>query len=102
MFVTRRKTAPETVQDSCMSWYGFAGWLLKMNFIDASITAGLCMANSGGGGDIMVLGAAERLNLIPFAQISSRIGGSIILIVASLLARLFIDRCFVLSPMAAR
>lgn len=67
---------------------GFVGWLLKMNFVEASITAGLCMANSGGGGDIMVLGAAERLNLIPFAQISSRIGGSIILIVASFLARI--------------
>ena len=67
---------------------GGVGYLLKMNFMEASVTAGLCMANSGGGGDIMVLGAADRLNLIPFAQISSRIGGSMILIVASFMARI--------------
>ncbi len=67
---------------------GGVGYLLKMNFVESSITAGLCMANSGGGGDIMVLGAADRMNLMPFAQISSRIGGSIILIIASFAAKL--------------
>ena len=67
---------------------GGVGYLLKMNFVESSITAGLCMANSGGGGDIMILGASGRMNLMPFAQISSRIGGSIILIVASFAAKL--------------
>ena len=32
--------------------------------IDSAITAGLCMANRGGAGDIAVLGAAQRLSLI--------------------------------------
>lgn len=37
----------------------------KMKFypIEAAITAGLCMANRGGAGDVAVLGAADRMNL---------------------------------------
>ena len=38
--------------------------------IDSAITAGLCMANRGGAGDIAVLGAAQRLDLISYAQLS--------------------------------
>lgn len=58
-----------------------------MNFypIEAAITAGLCMANRGGSGDIAVLGAADRMELISFAQISSRIGGGMMLILGSII-----------------
>lgn len=62
---------------------GIGGYLVKMYFIESAITAGLCMANAGGSGDVAVLGAANRMNLMPFAQISSRIGGAIILLIAS-------------------
>ena len=66
---------------------GGIGYLLDMYFLEASLTAGLCMANSGGAGDVAVLGAADRMNLMPFAAISSRIGGSLVLILASFLSR---------------
>ncbi len=64
------------------------GKLLGLYPIESSVTAGLCMANMGGTGDIATLGAANRMELMPFAQISSRIGGAIILILASILSAL--------------
>ncbi|MRI34824.1 citrate:sodium symporter [Endozoicomonas sp. OPT23] len=64
---------------------GTVGRLLGFYPIEASITAGLCMANMGGTGDIAVLSASRRMNLMPFAQISSRMGGAMILLLATAL-----------------
>ncbi len=63
----------------------FVGRPLGFFQVEASITAGLCMANMGGTGDVATLGAAHRMELMPFAQISSRIGGAIMLFLGGIL-----------------
>lgn len=60
------------------------GALVGFYPIESAITAGLCMANMGGAGDLAVLGASKRMNLMSYAQISSRIGGAIILLIGSI------------------
>lgn len=52
-------------------------------YVEGMLTAGLCMANGGGAGDVQCLGAAHRMELMSYAQISSRIGGAIMLVIAS-------------------
>jgi malate:Na+ symporter len=61
------------------------GKLVGFYPIEAAITAGLCMANMGGTGDVAVLSASKRMELMPFAQISSRLGGALILLLAGLI-----------------
>ena len=63
----------------------FVGRLVGFYPFEAGITAGLCMSNMGGTGDVAVLSAADRMELMPFAQISSRLGGAVILLIASLM-----------------
>lgn len=64
---------------------GLVGKWVGFYPVEAGITAGLCMSNMGGTGDVAVLSASDRMELMPFAQISSRLGGAIILIIGSLL-----------------
>ena len=61
------------------------GWIVGFFPVESAITAGLCMANMGGAGDLAVLGAAKRMDLMVYAQISSRIGGAMVLLIASIL-----------------
>lgn len=63
---------------------GLVGMLVGFNFVESAMTAGLCMANRGGSGDLQVLGAGHRMELMSYAAISSRIGGAIILLIASI------------------
>jgi len=69
---------------------GVVGKFMGFYPIEAAITAGLCMANMGGTGDVAVLSAARRMELMPFAQISSRLGGALILLLASIFIPFFI------------
>jgi len=68
---------------------GAMGYVVGFFPIESSITAGLCMANMGGTGDVAVLSAADRMELMPFGQISSRIGGAFMMILSSILLQLF-------------
>ena len=68
---------------------GVTGRLVGFYPIESAISAALCMSNMGGTGDVAVLSAAKRMELMPFAQISSRLGGAFIILLATALLRFF-------------
>lgn len=53
-------------------------WLVKigMHPIDVAIVS-CCQSGQGGTGDVAILTAGNRMSLMPFAQIATRIGGAI-------------------------
>ncbi|WP_313818356.1 2-hydroxycarboxylate transporter family protein [Citricoccus sp.] len=69
---------------------GIIGWLVKFNFVEAAVTPGLVMADTGGSGDVSVLSAADRMHMMPFAAISTRFGGTVVLFVTSLMVPLLV------------
>jgi len=68
---------------------GVVAYFVKCYPIEGALAGGLCMANAGGAGDLQVLSAANRLSLYPYAQISSRIGGALVLVLASYFFEIF-------------
>ena len=73
----------------CVVGSGACAFLINFYPLETAITAGLCMANTGGTGDIAALGACKRMHLMSFAQISSRIGGGIMLVIASIVFAMY-------------
>ncbi len=66
----------------------FVGRLLGMYPIEAAIVTG-CRASQGGTGDVAILTACDRLQLMPFAQIATRIGGAATVTIALALMRIY-------------
>ena len=54
----------------------FVGKKIGMYPIDVAIVS-CCQSGQGGTGDVAILTAGNRMNLMPFAQIATRIGGAI-------------------------
>lgn len=67
----------------------FVGRLLNMYPIEsACVTA--CHSGLGGTGDVAILSSCGRMELMPFSQISTRIGGVGTVVAAAILMRLFL------------
>lgn len=54
----------------------FVGRLVNIHPVEAGIISA-CRASQGGTGDVAILGASNRMVLMPFAQVATRIGGAI-------------------------
>ncbi|MDP9057053.1 MAG: 2-hydroxycarboxylate transporter family protein [Pseudomonadota bacterium] len=66
----------------------FVGQAMGMYPIEAAIVTG-CRASQGGTGDVAILTACDRLQLMPFAQIATRIGGAVTVTLALALLRIY-------------
>jgi len=64
----------------------FVGLWLKMYPVEAAIVTA-CHSGLGGTGDVAILSASNRMGLMPFAQISTRIGGAIMIVIATFLMK---------------
>lgn len=59
-----------------MATGAIVGAMMRMYPIDTAIV-NACHSGQGGTGDVAILTAADRMQLMPFAQIATRIGGAI-------------------------
>jgi malate:Na+ symporter len=66
----------------------FVGKWLNMYPVESGIVTA-CHSGLGGTGDVAILSASNRMGLMPFAQISTRIGGAAMIVIATLLLKLF-------------
>ncbi len=60
---------------------------MNMYPIEAAIVSA-CQSGMGGTGDVAILSTADRMNLMPFAQVATRLGGAITVISMTALLRL--------------
>ncbi|MBI0037264.1 2-hydroxycarboxylate transporter family protein [Gilliamella sp. B14384H2] len=70
-----------------VSMTGFVcSFFLKMYPVEASIISS-CQSGMGGTGDVAILSTANRMNLMPFAQVATRLGGALMVICTTALMR---------------
>lgn len=65
----------------------FAGRFLNMYPIEAAMVT-CCHSGLGGTGDVAILSAGNRMELMPFAQIATRLGGACVVVLAAIILRL--------------
>ena len=61
--------------------------VMNMYKVEAAIVTA-CHSGLGGTGDVAILSSANRMELMPFAQVSTRIGGALMIIVATVMLRM--------------
>ena len=64
----------------------FVGKLMNMYEVETALV-NACHSGLGGTGDVAILSAADRMEMMPFAQISTRIGGACMVVTAVFLLR---------------
>jgi len=76
-----------TVLSMVLSGFAVGLWMKMYPVESAIVTA--CHSGLGGTGDIAILTASNRMELMPFAQISTRVGGAAMIVLATILMKLF-------------
>ena len=66
----------------------FTARFLNMYPVESALVTA-CHSGLGGTGDVAILSASARMELMPFAQISTRIGGASVVVMAVILMRVF-------------
>lgn len=66
----------------------FIGKFLNMYPIESALVTA-CHSGLGGTGDVAILSTANRIELMPFSQISTRVGGASMIVLATILMRMF-------------
>ena len=64
------------------------GLLMRMYPVETAVVT-VCHSGLGGTGDVAILSAANRMNLMPFSQMVTRLGGAGMVVLATLLMRHF-------------
>lgn len=65
----------------------FVSRFLNMHPVEAGIISA-CQSGMGGTGDVAILSTANRMNLMPFAQVATRLGGAITVIIMTAILRI--------------